>query len=143
MSNQDMEMQFADPDWQPASSRQGQSLSQLSLYAKDSHDGQTAPVQKKSQKGWPLFGLFSRVALVVLWFTTPLVNRAFHGGWILPLLGVLFLPFTALTYTVVFALTGGMTGLNWLWVVAALLVDLTSYGGQMIKRKNGSPRDGN
>ena len=25
MSDQDMEMQFADPDWQPASSRQGRS----------------------------------------------------------------------------------------------------------------------
>ena len=90
-----------------------------------------------------LFALFSRAALVVIWFTTPLVNRAFHGGWILPLLGVLFFPFTALTYIVVSALAGGMTGLNWLWVVAALLVDLTSYGWQMSKRKSGPRQDVN
>ncbi len=143
MGNQDMEMQFAEPDWQPASSRQGRSPHQLSLYVNDPHDEQTAPEQLKSQRGWPLFALFSRVALAVIWFTTPFVNRAFHGGWIVPLLGVLFLPFTALTYTVVSALAGGVTGLNWLWVVAALLVDLASYGGQMSKRKSRPPRDVN
>ncbi len=31
MSDQDMEMQFADPDWQPASSRQGRSPREQSL----------------------------------------------------------------------------------------------------------------
>ena len=31
MSDQDMEMQFADPDWQPASSRQGRSPHEQSL----------------------------------------------------------------------------------------------------------------
>lgn len=136
-------MQFADPDWQPASIRQGQSPSQLPFSANNPHAEQPVPVQFKSQRGWPLFALFSRVALLVIWFTTPLINRAFHEGWILPLLGVLFFPFTALTYTVVFALAGGVTGLNWLWVVAALLVDLTSYGGQMIKRQSSPSRDVN
>jgi hypothetical protein len=42
-----------------------------------------------------LIALFSRVALFVVWLTTPLVNHAFHGGWILPLLGLL-LPITTL-----------------------------------------------
>jgi hypothetical protein len=32
MSDQDMEMQFADPDWQPASSRLGRSLSEQALF---------------------------------------------------------------------------------------------------------------
>ena len=51
-----------------------------------------------------LLALFARVALLVIWFTTPLVTRAFHGGWIVPLLGVLFLPLTVLTYTVILRL---------------------------------------
>jgi len=29
---------------------------------------------------------FARLALLVVWILTPLVNRAFHGGWLLPLL---------------------------------------------------------
>ena len=36
--------------------------------------------------------LFARLALLVVWLTTPLVQRAFQGSWILPLLGILLLP---------------------------------------------------
>ena len=98
-----------------------------------------APARHKSQRR--LLGLLSRIALVVIWFTTPLVNRAFHGGWIVPLLGVIFLPLTALTYTVVSALAGSVTGLGWLWVAGALLLDLARYAGRTNKRKSGLPQD--
>ncbi len=54
----------------------------------------------------------------------------------MPLLGVLFLPLTALTYTVVSALAGSVTGLGWLWVAGALLLDLARYGGQTSKRRS-------
>ena len=43
-----------------------------------------------------LVAFFSRLALLVVWLTTPLVGRAFHGGWLLPLLGILLLPLTTL-----------------------------------------------
>jgi hypothetical protein len=219
MNDLEMEMQFADPDWQPASSRPGPSPREQALAASveiknapdprqqagqtssvdirdrdkagaygdysqgyqaasssDHHlkqaampiwtpgSGQTpswpipptsaeassgtgqnqqqpAPVQLKSRRQRELLGLLARVALVVVWLTTPLVTRAFHGGWILPLLGVFFLPVTALTYTVVFALAGNVTGLGWLWIVGALLLDLASHTGQTSKRKSGPPQD--
>ena len=70
-----------------------------------------------------LLALFSRIALLVVWLTTPLVNRAFHGGWILPLLGILFLPITTLTYVLVSYISGSVTGWGWLWVVLAFLLD--------------------
>ena len=50
-----------------------------------------------------LLALFSRIALLCVWIWTPLVGRAFHGGWILPLLGFLLLPITTLFYVVVYA----------------------------------------
>ncbi|HLI89430.1 MAG TPA: hypothetical protein VKV37_12130 [Ktedonobacteraceae bacterium] len=71
--------------------------------------------------------LLARVALLVVWIATPLVNRAFHGDWILPLLGILFLPLTALTYVLVYAIAGGVAGWNWLWVVLAFLLDLGAH----------------
>lgn len=74
-----------------------------------------------------LVGLFARVALFVVWLTTPLVNHAFHGGWILPLLGFLLLPITTLTYVLVYYISGSVTGLGWLWVVLAILLDLTAH----------------
>jgi hypothetical protein len=71
--------------------------------------------------------LFARLALLVVWLSTPLVNRAFHGGWLLPLLGLILLPITALTYVLVYAISGSLTGWGWLWVVLAFLLDLAAH----------------
>ena len=73
-----------------------------------------------------LFALFARLALLVVWLSTPLVQRAFHEGWLLPLLGILFLPITTLTYVIVFALAGSVTGWGWLWIALAFLLDLAA-----------------
>jgi hypothetical protein len=190
MSHQDMEMQFADPDWQPASSRPGRSPGEqaLAVPVEITHapapspqaseqpamrlwtpgPGQTprlpiqsssadsisgpgqiqqmpqiqppAPVRLKSRRQRWLLGLLARIAVVVIWVTTPLVTRAFHGGWIVPLLGVFFLPVTALTYTIVSALAGSVTGLGWLWVAGALLLDLASHAGLRSKPSLGLPQ---
>jgi hypothetical protein len=74
-----------------------------------------------------LVALFARLALLVVWLSTALVNRAFHGGWILPLLGILILPITTLTFVLVYSITGSVTGWGWLWVVLALLLDLAAH----------------
>ncbi len=74
-----------------------------------------------------LVALFARLALLVVWLSTPLVQRAFHGGWILPLLGIIFLPITTLAYVLVYYISGSVTGWGWLWVVLALLLDLGAH----------------
>lgn len=71
-----------------------------------------------------LLALLARVALLVVWTATPLVTRAFDGGWLVPLLGILFLPITALSYVAVFAIAGSVTGWAWLWIVLGLLFDV-------------------
>jgi hypothetical protein len=71
--------------------------------------------------------LFARIALLVVWLSTPLVNRAFQGGWLLPLLGILILPITTLTYVLVYYITGSVSGWGWLWVVLAVLLDLAAH----------------
>ena len=87
--------------------------------------------------------LFARVALLVVWLSTSLVNRAFHGGWILPLLGILLLPITTLTYVLVYYIAGSVTGWGWLLVVLAFLLDLAanSYPARSATRAR-STRDG-
>lgn len=78
---------------------------------------------------WLVAGL-ARLALIAVWIFTPYVARAFDGGlwgWLLPLLGVLFLPITALAYIIVYALENGVTGWSWLWIVLAFLVDLAAH----------------
>jgi hypothetical protein len=46
---------------------------------------------------------------------------------ILPILGFLFLPWTTLAYVLVFQ--GGLSALDWILIIVAVLVDLGSYGG--------------
>ncbi len=77
-----------------------------------------------------LVGLvFPRVALVLLWFFTHWVGRAFDS-FIVPLLGFFFVPYTLLWWIVVANVFGGAWGF-WqvLFLVLALVADLSSYGG--------------
>jgi hypothetical protein len=73
--------------------------------------------------------LFPRVALVLMWFYSTYLQRAFHGGLLLPILGFLFLPLTTLVYA--WELNSGMptTGINLLWLLIAVIVDLGGLGG--------------
>ncbi|HZC08300.1 MAG TPA: hypothetical protein VE338_21885 [Ktedonobacterales bacterium] len=89
--------------------------------------------------GWLITGL-ARLVLLGVWIWSPLVTRAFHGtaldGWLLPLLGVLFLPLTALSYVLLYVPGSGVTGWSWLWVVLAFLIDLgTHSSGAYSNRK--------
>lgn len=81
-----------------------------------------------------------RAALFLVWILTPLVNRAF-GTFLIPLLGFVFLPFTTLVYSLAYSpAIGGPSGLGWLWVLLAFLVDLASYGGAA-SRKSGRSQE--
>jgi hypothetical protein len=74
--------------------------------------------------------LLARVALFSAWVATSWVGSAFDGGiggWLLPLLGLIFLPVTTLAYVVVSALGNGVTGGAWLWVVLAFLFDIAMH----------------
>jgi hypothetical protein len=53
---------------------------------------------------------FPRLALLFVWLFTLLVNRSFSGGILLPLLGIIFLPFTTLIYVLVYIPGIGVTG---------------------------------
>ncbi len=70
-----------------------------------------------------------RLALLLVWIFSPYVSRAFHGGFIWPLLGLIFLPFTTLIYSVVYVPGTGVTGARWIWVVIAVILDLAWHTG--------------
>jgi hypothetical protein len=69
-----------------------------------------------------------RLALFLLWAFTNRMTVAFNSGWV-GLLGFLFLPWTTLAWTAVYAPRSGVTGFGWFLVIFAFLVDLASYGG--------------
>ena len=68
-----------------------------------------------------------RLALFALWLFSDLLDRA-YDSWIVPLIGFFLLPWTTLAYAVMWSLsTNRVSGLEWLVVVAALLVDLGAF----------------
>lgn len=79
-----------------------------------------------------IFALFAgfapRLALLFLWIFTPYVDRAFTS-FIWPLLGLIFLPFTTLVYSIVYTPAIGVVGARWAWVILAFVIDVLAYGG--------------
>jgi hypothetical protein len=72
---------------------------------------------------------FPRVALVLMWLFSTYLQRAFHGGLLIPLLGFLFLPLTTIVYA--WEINSGMptAGINLLWLLIAVIIDLGGLGG--------------
>jgi hypothetical protein len=71
-----------------------------------------------------------RVVLVVLWFFSNYLGRAFGSGLILPVLGFFFLPLTTLAYA--FDVNSGYSftsGLGLVLMILAFLVDIGIIGG--------------
>jgi len=73
--------------------------------------------------------LFPRVMLVLMWFFSTYLQRAFHHQLLIPLLGFIFLPLTTIVYA--WELNSGMPteGINLLWLLLAVIIDLGGLGG--------------
>lgn len=73
--------------------------------------------------------LFPRVVLVLTWLLSTYLQRAFHGDWVLPVLGFIFMPLTTLVYA--WEINSGMAteGINLVWLLIAVIIDLGGLGG--------------
>src|ERR687895_271188 len=74
-----------------------------------------------------LTGFFPRLGLATVWIFTNQVDQA-YDTWVLPLLGLIFLPLTTLVYALLWAPLGGVDGIEWFWVVLAFLFDIGALG---------------
>jgi hypothetical protein len=84
-----------------------------------------------------------RLAILVMWLTTQgriMMNLAFQG-WLLPLLGFIFLPWTTLMYAIVYG-ANGIVGFDWVWLVLAVALDVATYTGNAAKRSRCRPPSG-
>ena len=70
-----------------------------------------------------LAALAPRVTLIFVWIFSDLVDRAF-SGFVIPLLGLIALPYTTLFYVLAWSPVGGVSGWGWLVVALGFFCDL-------------------
>jgi hypothetical protein len=83
--------------------------------------------------------VFPRIALAVLWIATDLVDRAF-STWVIPLLGLIVLPFTTLAYAIAWAPGVHLGRGRWVWVAIAFAIELMGYAGTARTNRERMPR---
>jgi hypothetical protein len=92
---------------------------------------QPKPMSKGRAAGWVLAvsSLFwPRLFLLLFWlFDDELPHRAFDS-WVVPVLGFFVLPWTTLAYATMWGLgSDRVSGLEWVAVAIALLIDVWTY----------------
>ncbi|HEY7134121.1 MAG TPA: hypothetical protein VIB48_03570 [Acidimicrobiia bacterium] len=68
-----------------------------------------------------------RVALALVWLFTNLVSRAF-STFVVPLLGLVFLPWTTLFYVLAYRPAIGISGFGYVFVGLGVVFDLLAWG---------------
>jgi hypothetical protein len=77
---------------------------------------------------------FPRLGLILLYFFTRYLDRAFHSILLL-ILGFIFLPLTTLAYAWMVNSGLPIAGINLIWLLLAALVDLGALGGGYSRRR--------
>jgi len=82
-----------------------------------------------------LAGMFPRLALFIVWVAKPSLVAAAFSTWLIPLLGIIFLPFATLIYVILYIPGVGLTGWGWFWVILAAIFDLAHLGASIARRR--------
>ena len=77
---------------------------------------------------------FPRVILVLMYFFTDVLQKAYHG-FLLPLLGFIFLPVTTIAYAWMIYSGYPTSGPYLLILLLAVLIDLGGHGGVYSRRR--------
>jgi hypothetical protein len=75
-----------------------------------------------------LAGFAPRIALGLVWIFTGLVDRAF-SSFVVPLLGLILLPYTTLFYVLAWSPVGGVRGWRWFFVFLGVVFDIGHWAG--------------
>ena len=77
---------------------------------------------------------FPRIVLVMMYFTSTYLQRAYHD-LIIPVLGFFFLPLTTLVYAWLMNSHYKIDGINLVYLVVAVIIDLGGLSGRESHRR--------
>jgi hypothetical protein len=78
-----------------------------------------------------------RLFLILAWIFSDRWQTVWRGDWFVPLLGIVFLPFTTVMYMLVWSPTG-IQGWDWLWIVLGVILDINKWA-QIANNRKGIP----
>ncbi len=68
-----------------------------------------------------------RLVLIIMWIVGSRIDAAFNN-WIVPLLGIIFLPYTTIMYVLVYSPVTGVIGWDWVWIGLGVVLDIMKWG---------------
>jgi hypothetical protein len=77
---------------------------------------------------------FPRIALLLMFFLSNYLERAYHG-LLIPLLGFVFLPLTTIVYAWLVNTAQPIAGLNLIILIIAVVIDAGGFGGGEYHRR--------
>jgi hypothetical protein len=77
-----------------------------------------------------------RLILILAWIFSERWQVVWRGDWLVPLLGIVFLPYTTIMFMLsVNAVTGTVTGWDWMWIFLGVLLDFWKWSAVAQNRK--------
>ena len=74
-----------------------------------------------------------RLVLILAWIFSDRWPIVWQDEWVVPLLGILFLPFTTVMYMLAWSPAGPggahIEGWDWMWIILGLILDLSKWMG--------------
>lgn len=67
-----------------------------------------------------------RIFLILAWIFSARWDLVWRDQWLVPLLGIIFLPYTTVMYMLVYTPTG-IEGWDWMWIILGLLLDVMKW----------------
>ena len=81
-------------------------------------------------------GAIPRLLVLFVWLARPAQWDAAFGGPLVPILGLIFLPFTTLMYVILFTPGSGLSGLDYLWLLLAVAIDVYGWGASAYSNRD-------
>ena len=68
-----------------------------------------------------------RLVLILAWIFSDRWPTVWGGTWLLPLLGIVFLPYTTVMYMLAWNPVTGIAGFDWFWIFLGVILDLMKW----------------
>ena len=78
-----------------------------------------------------------RLILILAWIFGRRWDLVWQGNWIVPVLGIIALPYTTIMYLLVWSPTG-LHGFDWVWLLLGIMLDFMKWS-QIARNREGIP----